>query len=324
MEVVKYFESAPNENSIVLICVIRDELLLLPAFIEHYRTLGVSHFIFIDNGSHDDSLLFLQKQQEGVQIQIWQTLDSYAENDYGMIWVNKVLSSQCKEMWCVVVDADEFVVLNGQLLPELKQQLERNFHSVAQFVLIDFYPREFTNYSVDNSKYKNPFLSSSFYDRIRSRQYHYFDLAPDNSFVIKGGVRQRIYQGLPANNQSVCLNKKSFFRYDFYNTHRLSAGMHWLFPHDFENWNYDNWDVSNQFVSYQERIHVIAHFKFARPDIYEYFLTRIERNQDWNNSEEFKSYLLNRKASFFDPIESREFSSSARLYDDTVNALMSK
>ena len=320
MKVVKNFESFPDENSIILVCVIRDELLLLPAFIEHYRTLGVSHFIFIDNGSEDDSLLFLLKQ-DAIQIQIWQTMDSYAENDYGTGWVNKVLASQCKDMWCVVVDADEFIVLNGQLLPELKHQLERNLHNVAQFVLIDFYPREFTDNAFNQSEYIRPFLSSGFYDRIRSRQYYYSDLAPDGSFVIKGGVRQRIYQGLPANNQSVCLNKKSFFRYDFYHTHSLSPGMHWLFPHEFENWDYDNWDISNQFISYQENIHVIAHFKFARPDIYEYFLTRIERNQDWNNSEEFKSYLLNKKASFFDPLESREFSSSTRLYDDTVNTL---
>ena len=59
MNLKRAFKNEPSDNSIVLICVLRDEILLLPYFIEYYTKMGVSHFIFVDNDSIDDSQKYL-------------------------------------------------------------------------------------------------------------------------------------------------------------------------------------------------------------------------------------------------------------------------
>ena len=60
MEIIHQASSGPSAGiPVYLICVIRDEELLLPYFIEYYRELGVTHFIFIDNGSIDGGPAFL-------------------------------------------------------------------------------------------------------------------------------------------------------------------------------------------------------------------------------------------------------------------------
>ena len=35
-----------TENSVTLICVLKNELLLLPRFIEYYKNLGIDNFYF--------------------------------------------------------------------------------------------------------------------------------------------------------------------------------------------------------------------------------------------------------------------------------------
>ena len=44
----KYIE---NNTGITLISILRDELLLLPYFIDYYKKLGVNNFIFIEEES---------------------------------------------------------------------------------------------------------------------------------------------------------------------------------------------------------------------------------------------------------------------------------
>ena len=322
MKLIRDFDKTPDSNSIILICVVRDEELLLPAFLNHYEKLGISHFIFIDNGSEDNTLLHLSSNKTS-SIQIWQTEESYADNDYGVAWVNQLLTSQCKEKWCVVVDADEFIVLNKQqLLTDLKTQLESKNQNIAQFVLVDFYAKENTSGKLQYEQNLDPFIASNYYDTFQNVDYYFQGIAPDRSTILKGGMRQRVFSQKPAHNDSVCLNKKSFFKYTFYNSHLLSAGMHWLFPADFEDWNYNNWNTANKHLSYSSTIHIIAHFKFIKPNLYDYIQLRIDRNQDWNNSEEYKTYLKYKKDTFYDTNISRKFSTIEQLYDDTIYNLL--
>jgi len=46
---------ALQPDEIVLICVVRNEALRLPLFFTHYRKLGVTRFMVIDNDSTDDT-----------------------------------------------------------------------------------------------------------------------------------------------------------------------------------------------------------------------------------------------------------------------------
>ena len=72
--------------------------------------------------------------------------------------------------------------------------------------------------------------------------------------------------------------KKSFFKFDFHESHRLSVGMHWLFPHAFKSWKFKGWNKYNKFISYNENVNILAHFKFVKRDFEKYLEKRIERN----------------------------------------------
>ena len=73
---IKYkdFNNNIQENSFILLCVLRDEYILLEYFINYYEKLGVTHFIFIDNNSIDESFQYLLNN--GLK---FSTEDSYQE-----------------------------------------------------------------------------------------------------------------------------------------------------------------------------------------------------------------------------------------------------
>jgi hypothetical protein len=317
MKLVRDFPIRPDENSIILICIIRDERLLLPAFLKHYQKMGVSHFVFIDNGSVDTSVEYLLGLKS-LPMQIWHTSDSYAENNYGIDWVNRLLAAQFRLRWCVVVDIDEFIVLDGESLVDLRSRMISLRNNVSQFVLIDFYPYSLPFSKKQSAEDFNPFEHSHYYDSFEDSGNYFKEISEDGSFVLKGGVRRRVYGNENSIDQSFCLNKKSFFFYDFFETHRLSEGMHWLWPLDFIDWTYNNWDAHSRFISYSGEINLIAHFKFAKPDLYAFFEKRVERNQDWGNSQEYRNYIENWQDSFFDERVSRKLTTIRKLYSDTI------
>lgn len=321
MHLIQNFDKKPDDESIILLCVVRDEKLLLPAFVDHYQRIGVSHFVFVDNGSEDDTVECLLSSAKGV-LQLWQTHDSYAENDYGLNWINGLLESECKDRWCVVVDADEFMMLNQRTLPEIRNEMRNRQQNIGQSVLVEFYPRHNDDANTVSEDVFNPLEHSNYYDSFQNRDYYFTDTAPDNSFILKGGMRQRVFWNEKMTTEAVCLSKKSFFQYTFADSHRLSAGMHWLLPLDFKDWSYLNWDHASQNLCYHQNVLIIAHFKFVRADLNSYFETRLQRNQDWNNSEEYRIYLRKKQSSYFDKHISHQYTTTEKLYNDTINFFM--
>ena len=319
MKLLKNFDAPSDLHSIILICVIRDEELLIPAFLKHYLKLGVTHFIFIDNGSIDGSLEYLESKSFELNIQIWQTKESYAENMYGVAWVNKILNLQCKNKWCLVVDVDEFILLkDGETIKDIRDSMIDSETNILQTLLIDFYPKSFSN-----SHYKqhdNPFSHSCCFDKSSSDST-FIQQALDGSTGIKGGLRHRILKdNTKPDNSSVCLTKKSFFKYDFFDTHHLEVGMHWILSNEFEDWDsYDGWNESNQFLKFFNDIIIVAHFKFIKPDLKSFIQQRIDRNQDWNGSCEYKKYKNSLSDSFFQENFSLAYNNSNQVYKYTLN-----
>ena len=53
-----------SRHGIGLFCVVRDEIYFLPFFLEHYRRIGIKHFLFYDDGSSDGSRELLETEQD--------------------------------------------------------------------------------------------------------------------------------------------------------------------------------------------------------------------------------------------------------------------
>lgn len=316
--IVKDFTTAPDENSFVVVCVGRDEQLLIPKFVEHYENLGATHFIYVDNNSVDSSVnTFLTNCN--VDCRVVHTCDSYAESDYGLTWVHEELLDYCKDTWCAVVDIDEFLMFRDhETFGEYSEYLEQNNYNVGQTVLVEFYPKQLGAKCGDD-----PFEHSDHYDKFEDKNMYYTDTAPDGSIVIKGGVRQRVFTHFPgpANNESCCLVKKSFFKYDFYDSHKISVGMHWTLPYEFVDWSYEDWQTHAHQIRIDPQPSVLVHFKFVEQDLSNYFQTRVDRGQDWNNSEEYKKYVDNIPETFYDEGTSIRYTNRDELYKNTVNLI---
>ncbi len=124
----------------VLACTMRNEALRLPWFLDHYRRLGVGHFLMIDNGSTDGSADILRDQPD---VSLWHTDASYAAARYGMDWIGGLLDRHAHGRWALVVDADEYLIYphwDTRPLQGLTHWLEgQGLRSFGAMVL-DMYP----------------------------------------------------------------------------------------------------------------------------------------------------------------------------------------
>jgi len=261
---------------IYLICVFRDEHLLLEYFVEYYRSLGVTHFIMIDNLSEDEGPAYL-KSLKNINLSLYRTEDSYRDAAYGTKWVNHMLEQYCADQYCFTVDVDELFLFDSrkyQDLHDLIDDMESSGKNAVPVTLLDMYPEKLNDSYVRGVEFHS---HSPFFDDFN--EVHYEDrgrLYKTFNFWV-GGVRKR------ALGVEACINKFPLFKYNFYPL-EMSPGCHFF-------------QKDGQVVLQSEAIKlhsdpgVLLHFKFIKPRFQEFVEQRIARNEDWGNSAEYKSYL---------------------------------
>ena len=331
MDLKNNFSEKPNEDSIILICVIRDEILLLSYFINFYIKLGVTHFVFIDNNSNDTTIEYLCNHSFK-NIKVYYTQESYAENVYGIGWVNKILNDYFRNNWCLVVDIDELIMpRHNETLTQIRERVIRVGSNILVSSLVDFYPRK-----LDSRVYVNgeSFLNhSNHYDCMDTNFEDIFmEIQDDNAMTIKGGVRHRVVTNTNASNDSVCLTKKVFLNMIFIIL-CLSEGMHWLMPHQFKDWlNPENkklWKTTNHNLRFHDEMVILAHFKYLKPNIFEHFKKRIINGEDWagpgingnrgkGKSQEYKEYAKYKVNSFYLEGKTKKFVNATDTYENTL------
>lgn len=94
-------------NDIILFTVVKNELWRLSWFLNYYRTLGVDHFIIIDNDSSDRTEDFLLLQKD---VTLYHTNASYGKAYAGVFWINSLMEEYVQNQWCLYVDVDEALV----------------------------------------------------------------------------------------------------------------------------------------------------------------------------------------------------------------------
>lgn len=130
----------PAPGSPTLISVIRNERPRLDAFLAHYRALGVRSFLFLDNGSVDDSTELLAAQDDCGVFKApgpfsWQRKQA---------WIHTLIQKHDPAAWYLVVDADEKLVFDQcehHTIDELIQWLQSRGLKRARALLIDVYPQ---------------------------------------------------------------------------------------------------------------------------------------------------------------------------------------
>lgn len=124
-----------------LFATLRNESERLPHFLDHYRRLGVGHFLIVDNASTDGSADWLAAQPD---VSLWTTAHGYKQSRFGMDWINGLLLRHGSGHWCVTVDADELLIYphwETRPLPALTDWLDDRGIPAMGALMLDLYPR---------------------------------------------------------------------------------------------------------------------------------------------------------------------------------------
>ncbi len=183
--------SSIGASDLLLFCTVRNERSRLPYFLDYYRTIGIAHFLIVDNGSDDGTGAFLAAQPD---VSAWSTTASYRRARYGTDWMNWLLARHGHGHWCLTVDADEFLVYpfcDTRPLAALTDWLDAGGVRSFSAMLIDMYPK--TPIGAEPcAEGRNPFEIAGWFD---SGNYTYRRNPLLGELWIQGGPRARAFFG---------------------------------------------------------------------------------------------------------------------------------
>jgi len=229
----------------------RNERLRLPAFLDHYRHLGVNEFLIVDNDSRDGTAEYLAGQPD---VRLFRTASRFSEARGGTDWLNALLREFGAGSWCVTVDIDELLVYPGSERTPLRTMtdyLDRNGYQALSCLLLDLYPGG----PLNECRYEasGDLLAAAPYFDVGPYHRRVVDLCP--AVLIRGGMRQRVFypefdaRDVHQHPTPPCLTKVPLVRWDeqtayAYSTHFVSprivapdtgALLHFKFLQDFHD-----------------------------------------------------------------------------------------
>lgn len=178
---------AADDMPLVFLC--RNDRRLLPSFFAHYRRLGVTRFICVDDQSTDGTAEYLAAQAD---TDLWASPLRYKDARRGKSWREELFSIYGFDRWYLNVDSDEFLIYDRCFempLPRLIARLEERSIRRLAAPMIDMYPSsdiaaaEFTG-----EEGQMPWQVADCYDRdgytvVRNARFQ----------RIRGGARKRLF-----------------------------------------------------------------------------------------------------------------------------------
>jgi len=124
-------------DQVVVVVLVYNEMLRLPAFLKHYRSIGIEKFIFVDNASVDGTAKYLEAQPDVVVISTEKPFKVYKSTGRELI-ADTYLAGH----WVLFPDADELLVYPGWpdlSVPELVQYLKGHGFEALFTTMVDMY-----------------------------------------------------------------------------------------------------------------------------------------------------------------------------------------
>jgi hypothetical protein len=186
-EKIKY---APNE--LIVISIVRDGAKYIESFMDHYRVMGICHFVFLDNGSRDDTISKLKGYDHVTILQTNCTYHKY-ENALKTYLVKRFSQNR----WNLFADIDElfdYPYSDKIRVSELLSYLNENRYTAVVAQMLDMFSHlpfsqlEQTKPGSLKSKY-------TYYDisNIEKRYYKYGKLSNKNIQWHFHGIRSMLF-----------------------------------------------------------------------------------------------------------------------------------
>lgn len=259
---------------IILVAVQRNEAGRLPHFLRYYRALGISHFLFIDNGSDDGSAEFLAEQND---VSLWRTTHNYRDARFGLDWQMWLLMRYCHGHWTLTADVDELLVYDGLRthdLRDLAAHLDHRGRGAFGALMLEPYPKT----PLGQMEYvpdTDPLEILQWFD---AGPYRAVRQAPMGNLWVQGGVRERVFFA-DETRKSPTLNKLPFVRWN--RRYAYVNSTHSLLPRHL------NAHYSGPYQN--EPAGVLLHTKFL-PEIVSKSEIEKERGQHFANPRDFDGY----------------------------------
>ena len=222
-----------RSDDLLLLCTQRNERVRLPYFLRYYRSLGINHFLFVDNDSDDGSLDYLARQPD---VSVWHTGASYKRSRFGVDWLNWLARKYGHGHWCLTVDPDEFLIYpfcDTRPLRALTDWLDASSIRSFPAMLLDMYPKGRLN-EQSYEPGQDPIEIACWFD---SGNYTIRRNKRFGNLWIQGGPRARVFfPDQPA--RAPALNKIPLVKWD--RDYAYVSSTHMLLPRGL-NLVYDEW-----------------------------------------------------------------------------------
>ncbi|WP_417806598.1 glycosyltransferase family 2 protein [Thioclava sp.] len=190
--------TAQRKHGARLTCVAltHNERRILPEFLAHYRSLGVDHFLMVDDRSDDGSRELLEAQQD---VSLFTPVDGSSYSRDKRFWRALLLDEYCDGSWVVVPDVDEHLVypdMESRDFLSVVSALEAEGAEAVQATMIDMYcDAPFSEHRYGTGRLIDTFPlfdGPDSYIRIASPR-KFRAKYPTPYFQVIGGMRQRAF-----------------------------------------------------------------------------------------------------------------------------------
>lgn len=174
-------------DDILVFACLRNEDVRIPYWLDHYRRLGVGHFLIVDNQSDDESRALLIDQPD---VSLWHTPESYRLSRFGVDWLTWLMVRHGHGHWCLTVDADELLIYpwwETRPLQALTEWLDQSDQQMMAAMMLELYPKG----PLDEAPYaqgENPVDALPWFD---AGNYWITRQEPMGQLWIQGGPRAR-------------------------------------------------------------------------------------------------------------------------------------
>ncbi|WP_108484030.1 glycosyltransferase family 2 protein [Oceaniglobus ichthyenteri] len=191
-------------DDVVVVTLIKNFSYYMDGYFEHYRNLGARHFVFIDNGSTDDTVERLKSHPDCVVLHSTLPMGIY-EGEFR----RHAAQTYARNHWVLFADSDEMFDFQGRDilgLSGLAQYMTAHSYTAMMAQMLDLFPRGSIQ-SYAHTPYETVLADFRYYDLSHIRRYDYTDYdsisfsyymrtntpATDQLEFMFGGVRHKVF-----------------------------------------------------------------------------------------------------------------------------------
>ncbi|HEY6632739.1 MAG TPA: glycosyltransferase family 2 protein [Rhizobiaceae bacterium] len=179
-----------SANDFALVVSTHNDMRLMGSFLQHYRALGVTRFLCVDDLSTDDTAEFLLAQPD---VELFTSNVRYKDADRGKIWRERLFAIFGRDRWYLSVDSDEFFLYEtagSERIGDFVRRLDRAGVRRLPAPMLDLYPvGDLSRAVFSGADGSMPWEIATHFDGGGYRANAF-----NTGISIYGGVRARVFQ----------------------------------------------------------------------------------------------------------------------------------